>query len=200
MKVAIDAGHGGTDSGCVSVLDGTFESHYVLEVAKLVKGILEPYVEVVLTRKDDTFVSLRERCRDANDQEVDLLVSLHTNSATTDATGYEVFTSRGTTRADQLAKNLASRHIEAHTAQRNRGIKEANYYMLKHTSMPAALVEFGFFSNLIEAEWLTQESTKQSVAKSVAMGILDFCGIAEKEDDDLTLEQRVARLEKHLGI
>jgi len=32
------------------------------------------------------------------------------------------------------------------------------------------------------------------------MGILDFCGIAEKEDDDLTLEQRVARLEKHLGI
>ena len=72
--------------------------------------------------------------------------------------------------------------------------------MLKHTSMPAALVEFGFFSNHIEAEWLTQESTKKSVARSVAMGILDFCGIAEKEDDDLTLEQRVARLEKHLGI
>jgi N-acetylmuramoyl-L-alanine amidase len=200
MKVAIDAGHGGTDSGCRSVLDGTFESHYVLEVAKLIEAILAPYVDVVLTRKDDTFISLRERCRDANDQEVDLLVSLHTNSATTDAKGYEVFTSRGTTRADQLAKNLASRHVEAHPSQRNRGIKEAGFYILKFTRCPAALVEFGFFSNPTEAEWLTKESTKQSVANAVAMGILDFCGIAKQEDDVLTLEDRVARLEEHLGL
>jgi len=200
MKVAIDAGHGGSDSGCRSVLDGTFESHYVLDVAKRIEAILSPYVDVMLTRKDDTFISLRERCRDANDQEVDLLVSLHTNSATTDAKGYEVFTSRGTTRADILAKYLITRQMDAHPSQRSRGIKEAGFYILKFTRCPAALVEFGFFSNPAEAEWLTKESTKQSVANAVAMGILDFCGIAKREDDVLTLEDRVARLEEHLGL
>ena len=200
MLVALDAGHGGSDSGCRSVVDGTFESHYVLEVTKLVEKLLQPHVDVMLTREDDTFVSLRERCRDANARKADLLVSLHTNFATSSAQGYEVFTSRGTTRADKLALKLASRHIETFPAQRNRGIKEANFYMLKHTVMPAALVEFGFFSNIDEVTWLTMDETKAKLAEALASGILDFCGITQTDQPALTLEQRVARIEDHLRL
>ena len=179
---------------------GTFECDYVLRVTKLGEKLHKPHLDVMLTREDDTFVSLRERCRDANARKADLLVSLHTNFATSSAQGYEVFTSRGTTRADKPALKLASRHIETFPAQRNRGIKEANFYMLKHTVMPAPLVELGFFSNIDEVTWLTMDETKAKLAEALASGILDFCGITQTDQPALTLEQRVARIEDHLRL
>lgn len=200
MKVAIDAGHGGSDSGCRSPF-GDFESHYVLEVAKLVERILEPYMDVLMTREDDTFVSLRERCRMANDANCDLYISLHTNSAVSkSAQGYEVFTSKGATRADELALKLASRHIESFPAQINRGIKEANFYVLSKTNCPATLIEFGFFSNSAEATWLMLDETKLRLAEAVASGVLDFCGITQTGEPRLTVEERLDRIEDHLNL
>ena len=200
MKVAIDSGHGGSDSGCRSPF-GDFESHYVLEIAKVVERLLAPHMEVLMIREDDTFVSLRERCRMANDAECDLYISLHTNSAVSkSAQGYEVFTSRGATKADELALKLASRHIESFPAQVNRGIKEANYFVLKKTICPAALIEFGFFSNNAEATWLLLDETKVRLAEAVASGVLDFCGITQTDEPRLTVEERLDRIENHLNI
>jgi N-acetylmuramoyl-L-alanine amidase len=199
-KVILDAGHGGSDTGCYSAA-GDNESTYVLEMVKLVKDLLEPYVDVLLTREDNSFVSLRERVLLANTEECDLFVSMHTNSSyNTSAQGYEVFTSRGQTKADELALKLASRHVESFPAQRNRGIKEAGYYVLKFTKCPAALIEFGFFSNPAEAEWLQMPETKRRLARSVANGILDYCGVTETSQSPLTIEDRLDRIEKHLKL
>ena len=199
-KVILDPGHGGTDTGCCSAA-GDNESTYVLEIVKLVKNLLEPHVEVLLTRDDDSYVSLRERCILANTEEWDLYVSMHTNSAdNTSAQGYEIFTSRGQTMADELALKLASRHIESFPAQRNRGIREAGYYVLKFTKCPAALIEFGFFSNPAEAKWLQMDDTKRRLARSVANGILDYLGITETGQSPLTIEERLDKIEKYLNI
>lgn len=199
-KVILDPGHGGTDTGCCSAA-GDNESTYVLEIVKLVKNLLEPHVEVLLTRDDDSYVSLRERCILANTEECDLYVSMHTNSAdNTSAQGYEIFTSRGQTMADELALKLASRHIESFPAQRNRGIREAGYYVLKFTKCPAALIEFGFFSNPAEAKWLQMDDTKRRLARSVANGILDYLGITETGQSPLTIEERLDKIEKYLNI
>ena len=199
-KVILDPGHGGTDTGCYSAA-GDNESTYVLEIVKLVKNLLEPHVEVLLTRDDDSYVSLRERCILANTEGCDLYVSMHTNSAdNTSAQGYEIFTSRGQTKADELALKLASRHIESFPAQRNRGIREAGYYVLKFTKCPAALIEFGFFSNPAEAKWLQMDDTKRRLARSVANGILDYLGITETGQSPLTIEERLDKIEKYLNI
>lgn len=92
MKVMIDPGHGGVDTGAVR---GTIrESDLVLKVATKLRDLLvdDAQMEVVLTRDSDRAVALPERLRKAEDAGADLFVSLHAN-ATPDgrAKGIELF-------------------------------------------------------------------------------------------------------------
>jgi N-acetylmuramoyl-L-alanine amidase len=82
--VVIDPGHGGRDPGAVSADQSLKEKDLTLAVAGKVKTILEkenPRVRVVLTRNDDSFISLSERTSFANAQKADLFISIHYNSA-----------------------------------------------------------------------------------------------------------------------
>ena len=81
--VVIDAGHGGTDPGCISSDKKTKEKDVVLTVAKnLEKKIKAAYpdVKVVLTRSTDVFVPLNDRADIANKNNADLFISIHVNS------------------------------------------------------------------------------------------------------------------------
>lgn len=197
MLVVLDAGHGGTDSGCRSVVDGFFESTLTLDIVLRAKEILSPHVDVLLTRDKDEFVSLRERCKIANNSDADLLVSVHINSATSDASGFEAFTSMGKTKSDKAVIQLANSHLLKFPKQRNRGIKEANFYVLKHSNMSAVLMEYGFFSNRAEATCLVKDETRQRIAEGLADGILNCFG---KQEQPLTLDERVTRIENHLNL
>ena len=198
MKVTIDAGHGGEDSGATGSLNGYFESHGVLDIALRLRALLERHVEVQMTREDDTFTSLPERCRMANEWGADILVSLHLNSATSDASGFEVFTS-GSTKSKDLAKRVWSRHTKAFPDQKDRGVKTAGFYVLKHSDMPAVLTEGCFLSNDAENQWVSLDETRQQMAEAIGQGILDYFNI-DTNTPELTIEERVARLEARLGI
>ncbi len=93
-RIVIDPGHGGRDPGAVG-LDGTFEKDRNLEIALLVRdilNILSPDIEVLLTREVDEYVSLGSRTRFANASHADLFVSIHCNASTSrDANGFETF-------------------------------------------------------------------------------------------------------------
>ena len=198
-SVCIDCGHGGEDSGAVGVSNGLFESHAVLEIGLTVRDILRSQVDVVMTREDDTFVSLPERARIANLADVDILVSLHLNSATNkDASGFEVFTS-GSDESVKLAGHVLNAHAQAFMHQRNRGVKRERFSVLVNTAMPAVLWEGCFLSNDAEAEWVTDSSVRDEMAQAIADGILSYFGIAQT-NQVFTIEERVARIEKHLGI
>lgn len=92
--VVIDPGHGGRDPGAVGP-SGTFEKDRTLEVALLVRDILNvrcPDLKVVMTRTTDVYRSLAERTRMANAHKADLFVSIHCNAATrSSAQGFETF-------------------------------------------------------------------------------------------------------------
>lgn len=194
MKVCIDPGHGGSDSGATD--NGIKESELVLSIGRRVRDLLDPHVEVLMTRDRDHFVSLSERCRMANEAGVDIYVSLHANSADNkDAHGVETFTS-GSPASEKLAKLILNRHLTA-IPQRNRGVKQASFYVLRHTSMPAVLHEFGFVSNTGEAAIMDNPANQEGMAQAVTDGVLDYFGIGSQA---LTLEDRVARIENHLGI
>lgn len=80
-RVVIDAGHGGHDSGAVGP-GGCREKDVVLAIAKNVQQMLDAAgVEAILTRDDDTFISLEERTAIANRLRADAFVSIHANSA-----------------------------------------------------------------------------------------------------------------------
>ena len=199
MKITIDSGHGGEDSGARGKLNGYFESHGVLDIGLRLKVLLEPYVEVQMTREDDTFVSLPERCRMANEWGADAFVSIHLNSATSDASGWEVFTS-GSTKSKDLANKVGWRHAQAFPDQKNRGVKtNGSLYVLRNTSMPAILTEGCFLSNDAENQWVSLDETRQEMAQAICLGILDYFNI-ESNKPALTLEERVVRIEDHLGL
>ena len=116
-KIVLDPGHGGKDPGAIGV-DGVAEKDIVLKVAKKLAAKLRKDlgVQVVLTRKDDRFVSLEDRTAIANAEDADLFISLHMNaSPNSEAKGVETYYLDNTT--DEASMRLAAR--ENSTSRRN---------------------------------------------------------------------------------
>ena len=200
MKVTVDAGHGGSDSGARGIFNGYFESHAVLDIGLRLRSLLTLHgIEVQMTREDDTFISLPERVRMANDWGADIYISIHLNSHTSNAAGWEVFTS-GSTKSRDLANKVGYRHAEAFPNQKNRGVKtNGSFYVLRYTSMPAILTEGCFLSNVAENTWVSIPDTRQQMAQAICLGVLDYFNINPSKPE-LTLEERVVRIENHLRL
>jgi len=116
-KIVLDPGHGGKDPGAVGV-NGLAEKDIVLTVAKKLAEKLrrELGVEVVLTRKEDTFIALEDRTAIANAERADLFISLHVNaSPNAEARGLETYYLNNTD--DEAALRLAAR--ENATSRKN---------------------------------------------------------------------------------
>lgn len=121
--VVLDPGHGGRDPGAVG-FSGSYEKDRTLEVALLVRDLLKircPNLRVVMTREDDSYVSLGERTRIANRERADLFISIHCNASTNrSARGFETyFLSRARTddaRAVAALENQAARYDEERPA------------------------------------------------------------------------------------
>lgn len=92
--VCIDAGHGGTDPGCVSKDKKTYESKIALDIAKRLSEKIKasyPTVKVVMTRSTDKYITLGERADIANRNNANLFISIHVNTAAaTSANGYSI--------------------------------------------------------------------------------------------------------------
>lgn len=154
LLVCLDAGHGADDCGATST-DGTrLEKDDNLRLTLKVKEKLEKSgVEVVLTREDDSDVTLKERCRLANKKRCDLFVSLHRNSAIS-GSGFEAWIAKEP-KGDE--KELAEKLIAALSeisGLSNRGVKLGyrnssgnNYYINSNTNMPSLLLEVGFVTS-----------------------------------------------------
>jgi N-acetylmuramoyl-L-alanine amidase len=115
-KIVLDPGHGGKDPGAMAF--GLKEKDLVLDVAKKLAPILRKELgcEVVLTRKDDTFISLEERTAIANTNNADLFISLHINAHTSaKIRGLETYYLNLTTNAD--AMRVAARENATSTHQ-----------------------------------------------------------------------------------
>ena len=197
-RIVLDPGHGDTDSGCRS-LDGLRESDVVLSIAHKARTILANFFEVFMTRDDDTFVSLSYRSNYANQLgDVDAFISIHCNSASnTSARGWEIFTSKGDTGdADKLAASIGKQYASRFQELPARGLKEANFSVLQNTNMSAVLVECCFLSNADEAHWISSDEIQQQHAEAIADGIINHLGCGT----ELTLEQRVTRIENHLEL
>lgn len=174
--VCIDAGHGGKDCGAQS--KERLEKDDNLWLALAVREACEKQgLTVIMTREDDTYLTLQERCDVANGQNADLFVSIHRNSAgNTDSCGVEIWTAskgRGADMADCILQNLKDVGI-----QQDRGVQSGtsdsgenkDYYVNKHTTMPACLVELGFITN--EEDNRLLDAHLQEYAQAIADGIV----------------------------
>ena len=175
MKICIDPGHNdASEPGAVGPT-GLKEADCTLAIAKLVAANLEKAgVAVLLTRAAEQNLSLRERCRKANEAAADYFVSIHINSAANPAaTGTETYCfARGTT-GEQLAQAIQAGLVAALQLP-DRGVKTANFQVLRETVMPAVLTEVCFICNPAEEALLRQVSFQEKAAAGIAGGVCQY--------------------------
>lgn len=169
--IVIDAGHGGTDYGAIR--NGINEKDINLDVAKRVEDILRRKgYKVGMTRTNDIFVSLEDRCKISESMNPSIFVSIHVNSCVgTEPKGLETHYYHDN--SVELANIIHSRLIKAIHSP-NRGLFKSKFYVINHTSVPAVLLEIGFISNDKERAELTTSKRKQATAQAIAEGIIEY--------------------------
>ncbi len=189
--IVLDPGHGGKDKGTSG--KHLIEKELVLDIAELAKNRLQRKgYEVQLTRKTDKKVRLKKRSKLSRRYDADLFISIHANNAANEGvSGIETFilppsNTPSTHNYDKLrndypahdfnrsnacvAYSLQQHLIEA-TGADDRGVKRANFSVLRHAVSPAALVEVGFLSNPQEEQQLRRKSYRKKLANGIVQGV-----------------------------
>lgn len=181
-NIVIDPGHGGWDPGKVRE-DGVLEKDINLAIAQKLQKYLEQGGSfVITTRVEDSALSekkradLKERRNIANEENMDLLISIHQNSfPRKSANGAQVFYYDKSEESKLLAECIQEK-IREFADDKNTRVAKANkeYYLLKTTKTPAVIVECGFLSNENENKKLNTEEYQEKIAWAIYMGIVDY--------------------------
>lgn len=171
-KVVIDPGHGGKDNGATGA-SGKFEKDFTLQVALKVEELAkqEPQIEVILTRSEDRFISSidRERPEIGNQLRADLFISIHGNTyEDSSVSGAETYYYH----EDSLfLAEILQKHIVQTSGFRDRGVKKEDFFVLKDSNMPAALIEMGYLTNPQEENEMLTEDFQYRMASAILDGI-----------------------------
>lgn len=197
--ICLDPGHGGKEPGQKS---GTrLEKKYTLLLAQEVKALLVAAgFNVILTRRDDSYVDFPERTAIARRGGADLFVSLHYNASPDgggDAGGVEVYAmtpegARSTNVSNDvgslkawtgnetdaenvlLAYQLQKSLLQRLPGTEDRGVRRARFMVLRLAEMPAVLIEGGFMSNSSDARWIFADAGRRKMAQAIVEGIQGY--------------------------
>lgn len=177
-RITIDPGHGGKDPGAIGY-NGLKEKELNLDIALKVEKLLkEKGIQVVMTRRDDTFITLENRVKIAVDSKSDTFVSIHGNSNTnTSANGTETFYSKNTSNAEESAElaTYIQQRLYPALGTNNRGVNNKyNFHVNYKNPLPSVLIELGFISNKSDGSKLASDSYRTKAAEAITLGIQDY--------------------------
>lgn len=168
--IIIDPGHGGWEPGAGN--GSINEKDVVLGISlEVEKELIEKEINYFMIRNDDTYYSLEDRTRIANEKKASLFISIHNNSFTDPSqsgilTAYNPYSEVGKDIAQIMQSKLGD------IGMRNRNIvSRPNLYVLRHTEMPSLLLEVGFISNNKDLKLITASDFQQKCAKQIVLGI-----------------------------
>jgi N-acetylmuramoyl-L-alanine amidase len=186
IKIFIDQGHnpsGYFNSGAEA--NGLFESEINYQVGICLQNLLDndgrfetrvsrPSPYTILGYNNTT--SLQERVRMANSWPADFFISIHCNSnPNPDIHGSEVYIYQYYTQANWLAQHVL-KGIAQNVGTKNNGVREdPSLYVLRHTKMPAILVELGYLTSDIDAEFFYDDLC--NFAYGIYTGLLSYFGL-----------------------
>ena len=174
MTIAIDAGHGGTNLGASGVSSSVLEKDYTLLFAKELQKILKKQkVQVLMLRETDTTIDNKDRVLWAQQNNPDLFISFHLNSAGRDyirgaSTYYKHIGYRSFT------QSLLKRLLEIKDLKEFGNIGSFNFTPIQPTDYPSCLVEVAFLSNLQDEKMILDPKFRYKVAYQVFLGIKDW--------------------------
>ena len=223
QTVVLDPGHGGFDKGARNNF-GT-EKDFALDVARKLRPMLQKKgFKVVLTRENDVFIPLHMRARIANATKDSIFVSIHFNGASNrEASGLEIFslTPRGAPSTDDDALALHFVNMQAgspvdaqsfalsatvfhsmlgHLPEVDRGIKRARFAVLRHTKIPAILVEGGFMTETENSKRVADPAWREKLAESLAVGIESYRNLVEKKQRPLLVAEYRAQAAGEINV
>lgn len=193
-RIVLDPGHGGKDPGKINKR-GMFEKNYALDIAQRAARLLRKRgYTVLLTREGDSFLELGDRPARANAWKADLFVSIHLNSASSaSARGIETFALTPVGEASTADGNAAPKKqadegnardalntlfafklhsaVTAKTDAEDRGVKYANFAVLRTLKCPGALIECGFLTNAADTALIATKNGRERIASGIADGI-----------------------------
>lgn len=194
-KIYIDPGHNasGSDTGAVGF--GLKEQDITVQIGVILRDMLVKNGQTVKMSREKITDNISEslsgslsaRYNGANSWNADLFVSIHCNAANSKAYGCETYYYSSSANGEKLAKSVQS-HLPEETGRANRGVKTANFAVIKNTNMPAILVETAFIDNYDDNKFLASESGRESCATAIYKGLCDYLNIEynlSKGDNDL---------------
>lgn len=191
MKIVIDAGHGYNTPG-KRTPTGEREWTFNDKVARAAIEHLNKFEEVQLLRVDDstgkTDVPLKTRTDQANDWNADVYISIHHNALNNrwgSHGGIECYTMdhpNANPKSVEIAKLVQLKIVKA-LGLRNRGIKRANFHVLRETKMPAVLTEGGFMDSTVDIKVLRNDGKLQAQGIAIAEGVADFFALKMRIDN-----------------
>ncbi|QTD40661.1 N-acetylmuramoyl-L-alanine amidase [Sporosarcina sp. Te-1] len=186
VKIALDAGHGLDTPGKRSPADER-EWSFNNTVLLACRAALEEYADVQILRLDDPTgkrdIPLKERADKANQWGADVLVSIHHNAMNGiwhSGGGVETYIFSNASKAPQDIAALIHPGIVSAMGLRNRGIKTANFYMLRESWMPAVLTEGGFMDSTIDIHSLRNDDKLNAQGSVLAEALAKYFGLKRK--------------------
>ncbi|MDD3926581.1 MAG: N-acetylmuramoyl-L-alanine amidase [bacterium] len=170
--IVLDPGHGGSDPGAIGP-SSLRESRVVMDVAARLNTLLQAAgARSLMTRSDDTFVSLDGRVSYAEANNADLYVSIHANAMPTgQATGIETYYC--TPQSAGLAQAL-HRSMVRSLPSPDRRVRQARFLVIRKSRMPSVLLEIGFISSPEEEALLASPDYRQKVARAIYDGLEEY--------------------------
>ena len=205
LKVLIDPGHGGEDSGSTGSL-GVSEKDVTLALGRKLVEVLETSeaISPELIRTDDYSISLDQRAGLANHRQGELLISLHLGTTfTAIPTGFSIYYWSPTTASPTAAPSSStvrpwdqeqkpywekSRMLGSLMQEEllwaiplsSGGVLPADIYLLRRVRMPAIMLELGSLNHPEEASQLQKPEFQEAVAKAVIQAIIKYRSLDEK--------------------
>lgn len=175
FTVVIDPGHGGPDPGAVGI-GGVREKDVVIDIStRVAQHLRDSGANVVMTRTSDIDLDLQPRVTIAERARATVFVSIHANAISLsrpDVNGVETFY-YGSANGKRLADAIHRSFLSAIDID-DRRVREANFYVIRVTSMPAALLETGFLTGAKDTLLLRNPAVRQRMARATARGILRY--------------------------
>jgi N-acetylmuramoyl-L-alanine amidase len=180
--IVVDAGHGGTDMGTRSLMAPYYQEKSLnLSTAYFLKDFLQKSgYQVMMTRRDDTFISLPTRSMITNNYNPALFVSVHYNAAQSEkADGIEVYyydssEDKQRSKSSKRLAELVLKEVIQKTGAKSRGVKHGNLAVLREAKVPAILVEGGFMTNKTEMEKIKDPSYIKQLSYGIALGVEQY--------------------------
>lgn len=182
--IVLDPGHGGSDTGALSI-GGKYEKTYTLQLAKEAKKAIQATgARVVMTRQTDKIVPLAKIPLVGEKAKADAFISFHYDSSpeANSASGFTAYYYHKNNGSYALAKAI-NQSMSSKMPLKNRGVDYGDFLVIRDNSLPAILLENGYINNDDDFKHIKSKTYQKLIAKQIPVGLNHYFSEVEKSSD-----------------